>query len=520
MAVIFGTAALAVLIVVAFQPAGDEFAASQTQRRDDTLVAGGEAMLERYAAKLTIDPLYYLNRVDEAEMPRRCADTGSSNYGLRSEPGTAWFANCTSWDYEAASEYFHHPLLDGDPDVEADDMVALLTVSPPTVAEPLEVTVVTRHLEFGQARSITAEIAPESIAEFVFLVDQSLRFGSGAVIDGKIYVGQNLDFARAPVRGTVSRDIFAENAIGHYSGLYGPPIFLDGAEAWDGIGEFNDIRDAYPEPLDFANFWDDLELIRTVACNGSGLCLDRDQNPGLGLSSDPTAWLVEPIVDGGIGRLRVSATYSSSSSGCVSSEEWWWLNSQSASWSTVGTFDIPPSGAVWADSHVILGRGTAGTVKGAVTIAAGSAGAPKNIVIGADLLYADGLAGTDVLGLAATDEVWVNPNSVGADGVLNINAALLAQGGAFQVARTCGDSGDVLLPWSGGQPTSTLNTNGAMAIRHTGDVAAHFSPRNYGFDSRLERLRPPLFPLLGDGWQYQSWRETDLPCWARASGGC
>jgi hypothetical protein len=53
-----------------------------------------------------------------------------------------------------------------------------------------------------------------------------------------------------------------------------------------------------------------------------------------------------------------------------------------------------------------------------------------------------------------------------------------------------------------------------MAIHQTGDVAAHFGTRNYTFDTRLESLRPPLFPLLKDTWAYANWREQPLPCWA------
>jgi hypothetical protein len=114
----------------------------------------------------------------------------------------------------------------------------------------------------------------------------------------------------------------------------------------------------------------------------------------------------------------------------------------------------------------------------------------------------------------ASDEVWVNPSAVGSDNVLNFSMALLTQGGSFNVARDCGTSGNSLLPYSGGVPIATLNTDGAMAIHQTGDVAAHFGTRNYTFDTRLESLRPPLFPLLKDTWSYSNWREQPLPCWA------
>ena len=361
---------------------------------------------------------------------------------------------------------------------------------------------------------------PESISEFAFLVDQDLRFGSGADIQGKIYVGGDLNFRQTPVQGVVHRDAFAEGQIGNQSG-YGPPVFASGSQGYAGSGSYPDIRTVYDDPLDFTNFWDDVELLRSVACGAGGLCLSHSQNPSLGLSSNPTAWLLQPTVAGSLSRIEVSAAYSNESYYCVTSEEWWWLNSQSASWTTVGTFDVPDNGAVWVDGHAIMGLpGDTLQVDESFTVLAGSVGSRKNIVIGSDIIYSSGTSGTTVLGLISSDEVWVNPSSVGPDNELTFNAAILAQGGSFQVPRSCGDSsGSILLPYSGGVPISVLNTNGSMAILHTGDVAAHFGTRNYGFDTRFETLRPPFFPLLGDSWSFAEWREQPLPCWALA-GGC
>ena len=178
---------------------------------------------------------------------------------------------------------------------------------------------------------------------------------------------------------------------------------------------------------------------------------------------------------------------------------------------------------MWADEHVVIGRNSSNpvTVKGALTIYAGTDSAKKNIIIGSDVLYNQGLNGIDVLGLAASDQVIINPNAVGPDLELFIHAAMLIQDGAIHTSRSCGASGDawgsdgsVVLPYQGGSPAAELTTWGSIAMINTGDVSAHFSPRNYGFDERLEKLRPPLFPLLSDDWEYANWRETKLPDWA------
>ena len=71
---------------------------------------------------------------------------------------------------------------------------------------------------------------------------------------------------------------------------------------------------------------------------------------------------------------------------------------------------------VWSDVHIVVGRPTAvATLKGALTIYAGTLGAPKNIIIGSDVLYSGGLTGTDVIGLIGSDEVYISPSAVGSD---------------------------------------------------------------------------------------------------------
>lgn len=238
-------------------------------------------------------------------------------------------------------------------------------------------------------------------------------------------------------------------------------------------------------------------------------------NPSLGLSTPPTAWLLQPTVNGSLSRIKVSVAYSNDSTSCLTAEEWWWVNSQNATWTLLGTYDVPENGAVWVDGHTVIGLpGDTSKILDSMTIYAGTLGSKKNIVIGSDIIYQGGQSGNTILGLVASDEIYVNPSSVGSDNELVFYASLLTQDGSFHVARSCGSSGSVLLPYSGGVPISKLHTNGSMAIRHTGDVAAHFGTRNYSFDNRLEYLRPPLFPLMSDSWTYGNWRETSLPCWA------
>jgi hypothetical protein len=520
MTVIMGMAAMVFLVMLIYQDASREYSNAQYHRRDDTVVVGAEAMLERYAAKLTIDPRYYQNWVDEAEMPRRCADPTSPNHNLIVSPGNAWFVECTEWTYEDGTG-FSHPLLDGDTARTVDDITALLAVVPPGPSDAgIYITVVSDFGEFGQTRALTASIKPQSISEFAFLVESNLTFGSGAVISGKIYVGGDLNFSPGPPQGIVHRNVFAEGQIGNRSG-YGPPIFQSGSvgHTGGGVGGYADIRTVYPDPIDFNGFWEDLELIRQVACGAGGLCLSHTENPGLGLSSNPTAWLLQPYVAGSASKITVSAAYSNNSYSCVTSEEWWWLNSQNASWTTVGTFDVPDNGAVWVDGHAVIGMpGDTSMIDESFTIFAGAIGSRKNIIMASDIEYLTGVSGSTVLGLIASDEIFINPYAVGSDDEFHYSAALLAQDGNLHTARMCGSSGDPVW-FAEGWPKPELNTNGSAAKRSTGGMSSSFAPRNYGFDQRLEYLRPPLFPLLGDAWEYVEWREQPLPCWA-IPGSC
>lgn len=509
MVVTLAVGALVLIVALVFRNAQAEYRDAQMLRRTDTLQMAADAMLQRYAAKMTLDPLYYLHYVDQAESARRCTDPTSTGYNRVVQPGGAWYADCKTWDYPSAGTFFYHPLLDGESDTEADDVGTLIGVRAPTAGAGLEVTVVATQPEFARTRAIAAQIKPEAVSEFAFFQEEDLRFGSGVVLRGKVYVGGDLDFSQTAPRGIVYRNTYAEGYIGRNSG-YGPPTFADGAQGYDSSGSYLPIRSAYPNPISFDGFWDDLDVIREVACNGSGLCLSRTRNPSLGLTSNPTAFLIQPVVEAGVGRVKVWASYNTNTTSCLTNEEWWWINSNSAAWTLLGTFNLPNTGVVWSDAHVVVGRPTAvATLKGALTVYAGTLAAPKNVIIGSDVLYSGGLTGTDVMGLIGSDEVYISPSAVGSDRVLTINGALLSQSGILGVPRDCGTSGNILTA-SG----STLTTNGGIAKRSTGELSSHFSTRNYNFDARLEGLRPPFFPLIGDSWSFGSWREVRVPCWA------
>jgi hypothetical protein len=508
--VVMGMLAIVLMTIMIQRLASIQNSASGFQAREDIVLATTEAMLERYAAKLTIDPFYYQQYVDEAEAPRTCTDADSSGFAAVVDPGNPWFTDCTTWDYSDIdpADWYSHPLLSGSVST-GDDAASLIHVDPPVSGGAVTVTVAGRLSGHISPRVVQADIRAESVSEFARMVEGNLSYGSGAITTGKVYAGVDLSYDSG---SEAWADIFAGDDI------TSAPTFMNGAEGFDSSGGHNalglTITDIYPDPIDFDNFTDDLTLVQIAACEGGGTCLDPVRDPRI--PSSVKAYLIE--TDNVMDETRLKVSYSTTTpsfSSCLDSEGEWWVYSQSASWTYLDLFDLPTNGALWANQHVVLGRNSLEDflLDGALTVYAGDSSSAKNVIIGSSLIYEDGLAGSDVLGVIASDQIWINPNSVGSDRVLDMYGAFLNQQDAMHTALTCGDSGSSLVP-----SPSELNTYGSIASIGTGNMSCCFTPRNYGFDDRLVRLRPPLFPLLSDEWIYTNWRETSSPCWATESG--
>lgn len=484
--------------------------------REDIVLAGTEAILERYATKMTLDPLYYLHTVDEAERSRRCDTATSLLFNTVVNPGGAWEDDCTEWTYvdtpdgdgDGDPDWYTHPLLQNGAG-DNDDVSALLEVVAPTGSQPLTVRVVGRRGSQVNRRMITASIEATALSEFFRVTENDLNYGDGAVLTGQVYSGGDVDFS--PV-GTVFAHVYAEGAIVREPDKGDPSVAF-----YDGVGEHTPIREAIEQPLDFSNFWDDLELLSTVACDGGDLCLD---------TAGTTAWMVHPYMSGTSARVHVWRTTSAPFTSQLTTEEYFWLNPESASvtWVDWGDFEIPDNGALWANAHVVVGsrnwatavdyNGVGGkdVVLGkSLTIYAGTVAQRRNVIINADLLL-ENPNSFDTFGLIASDEIVLNPNATGSDDELFVYASLLGQQDKWRVARTNGSSGSSVI----NQSASTLTVQGSIATASTGDISGSYGTRNYLFDPRLQYLRPPFFPLLENDWSYEDWREVSLPDWAQS----
>ncbi|RPI24136.1 MAG: hypothetical protein EHM57_03085, partial [Actinobacteria bacterium] len=400
--VVMGMLAIVLMTVMIQRLASIQNSASGFQAREDIVLATTEAMLERYAAKLTIDPFYYQQYVDEAEAPRTCTDSDSSGFGSMVAPGNAWVTDCTTWDYAdvAPDDWYSHPLLTGSV-ASGDDAASLIHVTPPMEGGAVTVTVAGRLSGHISPRVVQADIRAESVSEFARMVEGSLSYGSGAITLGKVYAGVDLSYDSG---SEAWADIFAGDDI------TSAPTFQSGAEGFDSSGNHNalglTISDVYPDPIDFDNFTDDLTLIRAAACQGGGICLDPVVDPRI--PSSVKAYLIETDNVMDETRLKVSyATTTPSYSTCLDTEQEWWVHSQNASWTLLDVFDLPTNGALWASQHVVLGRNSSSdfVLDGAITVYAGDSSSAKNVIIGSSLKYESGLDGSDILGVIASDQI-------------------------------------------------------------------------------------------------------------------
>lgn len=483
--------------------------------REDRILASVEAELERYAAHLTENGFYFTSKVDEAERARKC--TEGPNTGTVRQPGQPWGdLACNTWDYQdPLGGWFESPLLTATTDGERVEVQ--LEIAPPGAGTPLQILVAGRNLTGSELRTISAEMRAEALSEYVRASNGDLHYGSNVDVYGKVYAAIDLGF-RSPV-GNVHADVFAAGEIG--DGTYEPPNYLDGAIAYLGDPQpgqnpplYNGIAGTSVDGFSFDDLWDQMLAVKSAACLGGGLCLDA-----LGDDAGARSYMIEPLVNGAGGALRIyySTTSFSTSCGNIHDDD----GHLDSGWNLLGTFPVPTNGAVWANGDVILGDrdlgGPIAEVEGSFTIYAGDDNTtlpgipnsgPQYVIINKSIKIDErngpDPGGTATFAALASAEAYFKKEAGQASGNhLEYEGSLLVQGGTFR-ASTCGATST--------DPEFTIR--GSLTSQGTGAMSGNFSPRNYRFDDRLAYIRPPYFPLINDLWQWQNWREIAPPTWA------
>ncbi len=166
-----------------------------------------------------------------------------------------------------------------------------------------------------------------------------------------------------------------------------------------------------------------------------------------------------------------------------------------------------------------------GALKGQLTVAT-----DNSVVVTWNLTYANGLNGTDLLGLIANNNVEIyHPVKCtsGTSWSCNLNAnfpAETARNATFQnpqlyAAALSVNHGVRVQNWAIGAPLGSFSVRGALSQRYRGPVGTNsggtivsgFS-KDYTYDQRLHYLSPPHFlDPIASQWQENTWAELKDP---------
>ncbi len=166
-----------------------------------------------------------------------------------------------------------------------------------------------------------------------------------------------------------------------------------------------------------------------------------------------------------------------------------------------------------------------GSLKGQLTIAT-----DNSVVVTWNLTYANGLNGTDLLGLIANNNVEIyHPVSCtsGTTSSCNLNANFpgeTARNSTFQnpqlyAASLSVNHGIRVQNWAVGAPLGTFHVRGVLSQRYRGPVGTNTNgtitsgfAKDYTYDQRLHYESPPHFlDPIASQWQENTWAELKTP---------
>lgn len=389
-----------------------------------------EAGLDDYIAKMVDDRVYYLHQVHAAESTRK-PPTGP-NVGA----GATWTGG-TTWTYPNGKDAWKQ-LTNG--------YEYNIQILPPAAgATSTRITATGRRIgSTTDVRVIETLVRPSLLSDFYRLSDNDVSWGSGASTYGKIYVNGNINH-----QGTAYADIYAEGSIS------GNPSMQNGAQKYDS----STIRTKIKNPINFANFLVSFVDIKRAAQSG-GLYLSGGGSTiwRLTFNSNGTVTVQTCVPTSGSAPEQVAPTCSAYAG---------------------SPFPVPSNGAIYTEQTAVVD----GQVSGRVTV-----GSNDSIVVAGNI--GPVTAGTDVLGLAALNDLWVakwSPYNV------DWTAAVLVQNNTWHAAGNNGSKG-------------TMNFWGSSATQTGGGFSA-FNTRNYNYDQTLLYLPPPWFPVIDDTYTVSLFRE-------------
>jgi type II secretory pathway pseudopilin PulG len=470
-AVIFITAIAALLVLASLSWAQSSVFQTANSNREDIALEAAQAGVQVYVSRLVENPQYWLEDVDTAEDPRTNSSTGAVV-----APGTAWPTGA-SWTYPSKIQTWH-PLQNARfgqanynirvfPDPTDQNSVLVQSTAEVGTGPPV-------------VRSVEAQISPDSIANYQMISNASISYGSTATTTGKIYSAQDVVH-----QGTALGAIYAEHEVCRNDSSGATCLKSDATDPAFSVGGAYDSTTTpscsakFPTPIDFTTFTGAISNIEAAA-QATGVYEN---------SSAVSAWEIQFQSSGHVLIFPVTNTSDPGVS--------------------IGTLGCPTSVAMpsgnapfymYFQQPVIVGddqnitdacRATSGerdsVVNGQVTVASQS-----NLYIGGNISYASGTS--SVLGLIAANNVII---SQFAPQNLSWRAATLAQSGEWMTDTSS-------------TTHSSMTFTGSIATAQ-GGYASMFGTRTYNYDTVLQTLRPPLFPVIENSWAVQYWHEVTPP---------
>jgi type II secretory pathway pseudopilin PulG len=471
--VVFAMALLGVVGVALIDNVTAESKRSGTATASQLAFQAAEAGIDDYLAKMVDNRSYYLQNVHPAESTRRDTPTSTivsvpaspactEAVSPATKPAPAAWAYSREWTYPSGKDRWCE-LANG---FEYNLQIVAPQVLPANPTDAVLLTATGRKdATSGHERVVEVLVKPSSLAEYYRVVDGPVNWGAGAYTSGKIYANGNIDHDGAEA----SADIYAWNAQ-----ITGTVPMTNGAVRYD-VDSNPPVTAKIKNKIDFAAFLVSFSDIQRAADVG-GLDLDdfdpTNQYDGWRLTFQANGTVIVQSCEQGGGAFETNVP--TCPGGAPSYNV---------------THSLPTNGAIYTNKPVIVSGPSTGangpsTVDGRVTIAS-----YQHIVIGGNISYE--LTSDDVLGLIAKTDIiaasWGPTN-------LTWRAGLIAQEGT----------------WRGAGSTTnhdTMTFTGMAATADGGSWSGMFDVRNYAYDSTLQYLSPPWFPILEDPYRILVFRE-------------
>lgn len=372
-----------------------------------------------------------------------------------------------------------------------------LTIAPPPTGSTI-VTVTSAGTVSADAsikKVITVRLGVPSFAQFAWVMNSPVYFGSSAQVYGTIYSNNGIHFdgvAHNIVESALTTYIDPDTGLNEWA-VYtdGPPADPQPTSTLPAQPNIFLAGRAVGVPaIDFAGITQDLATIKSLAQTSSGYYAPSSTVFGYDLSLTTTTFTVYKVTQ------LVSAPHNCTND--LTQAGWGTWSIQNEVQFATGT--IPQNGNMFFEDNLWV-RGHINGVR--VTIASGrfpvNSSNYSNITINNSVTYGN-FNGSDTIALISQGNINVGLNT---DNNLTIDAALIAQNGwigRYYYNANCGAN----------YTRNSLTTFGIMGTNLRS--AFYYSPsgfqtRTYNYDADLLYSPPPSFPLTTNGYSLVSWEE-------------